>query len=141
MYVHDDSASDLWDYKFPQQRYIPDDSTIAFINNKYGGNQMRELVRTEWTGSSFFVYFKMGDKVKRVNITNECRTYCKEHNKRFTIKVREQLSETMPKSLEIWLKLTDYYQQHCPYNIGGVRYLTSANEKMLRETWLSKLKF
>lgn len=79
MYIEDCRASDLWDYKFPQQRFIPQDETIEANNEKYGGMKTRRLTRVVWREEEFRAYFKTGDKERYVDITKECRAYCRAH--------------------------------------------------------------
>ena len=105
------------------------------------GFKDRELVKTEWNGSSFFVYFKFGIYEKRINIVKECREYCKEQGHQFTKEVREQLDAKMPKTLSIWVLPEPYYKQHCHYNIGGYRYSKRVNDSDLTNNWLSKINF
>ena len=140
MFLHENSSSDLWDYKFPQQRFIPQDETIEANNEKYGGIKTRQLTRVVWCYEKFRVYFKTGDKERYVDITEECRAYCKAHKKRFTNGVREQLRKTLPEHLNIWVEFIDYYLPESDRDFVGMVYKSEANRDMLL-AWFSELKF
>ena len=111
MFLHENSSSDLWDYKFPQQRFIPQDETIEANNEKYGGIKTRQLTRVVWC-----------------------------YEKRFTSGVREQLRKTMPKHLNIWVEFIDYYLPESDRDFVGMVYKSEANRDMLL-AWFSELKF
>lgn len=94
-----------------------------------------KIERLDWRSSSYMLIFYMNGRKRQVNIISECR----ERFGRLTLKVRDKIEASMPKSLMIHTEVVSFYAPYNPYNVGGFRYIHSVDETEL-EKWFQQVK-